>query len=42
MVTEKNITSIKISTKAYKDDQFIFASQAKQVFYVEDPSHGPN
>ena len=26
----------------YKDDQFILASQAKQVFYVADPSRGPN
>ncbi|KAL5566711.1 hypothetical protein UlMin_029875 [Ulmus minor] len=28
--------------ESYKDDQFILASQAQQVFYVEDPSRGPN
>ncbi|KAL5573450.1 hypothetical protein UlMin_023047 [Ulmus minor] len=28
--------------KSYKDDQFILASQAKHVFYVADPSRGPN
>ena len=42
MVTENNITSININGEAYKDDQFILASQAKQVFYVADPSRGPN
>ncbi|KAL5579308.1 hypothetical protein UlMin_011750 [Ulmus minor] len=42
MITENNITSIDINGEAYKDDQFILASQAKQVFYVADPSRGPN
>ncbi|KAL5552963.1 hypothetical protein UlMin_040364 [Ulmus minor] len=42
MVTENNIASIDINGEAYKDDQFILASQAKQVFYVADPSRGPN
>ncbi|KAL2504986.1 DUF4216 domain-containing protein [Abeliophyllum distichum] len=42
MVTENNVTSIDISTEAFKDDQFILTSQAQQVFYIEDPSHGPN
>ncbi|KAL5574336.1 hypothetical protein UlMin_023933 [Ulmus minor] len=42
MVTENNITSIEINGEAYKDDQFILASQAKHVFYVADPSRGPN
>ncbi|KAL5573977.1 hypothetical protein UlMin_023574 [Ulmus minor] len=42
MVTENNITSIDINGEAYKDDQFILASQAKHVFYVADPSRGPN
>ncbi|KAL5574589.1 hypothetical protein UlMin_016288 [Ulmus minor] len=42
MVTENNITSINITSESYKDDQFILASQAQQVFYVEDPSRGPN
>ena len=42
MITENNITSIDITDEAYKDDQFILASQAKHVFYIEDPSRGPN
>ena len=42
MITENNITSIDINGEAYKDDQFILASQANQVFYVADPSRGPN
>ncbi|KAL2491801.1 Uncharacterized protein Adt_27429 [Abeliophyllum distichum] len=42
MVTENNVTSIDINTEAFKDDQFILASQAQQVFYIEDPSRGPN
>ena len=42
MVTENNITSINITGESYKDDQFILASQAQQVFYVEDSSRGPN
>ena len=42
MITENNITSIDINGEAYKDDQFILASQAKHVFYITDPSHGPN
>ena len=42
MVTENNITNINITSEAYKDDQFILASQAKQVFYVKDLSSGPN
>ena len=42
MITENNVTSIDISAEAFKDDQFILASQAQQVFYIEDPSRGPN
>ena len=42
MINENNITSIDINGEAYKDDQFILASQAKQVFYVVDLSRGPN
>ena len=42
MVTENNITTINITSESYKDDQFILASQAQPVFYVEDPSRGPN
>ncbi|KAL2498266.1 DUF4216 domain-containing protein [Abeliophyllum distichum] len=37
IVTENNVTSIDISAEAFKDDQFILASQAQQVFYIEDP-----
>ena len=42
MIIENNITSIDINGEAYKDDQFIVASQAKHVFYVADPPRGPN
>ena len=42
MVIKNNITSIDITGEAYKDDQFILASQAEQIFYVEDPARGPN
>ena len=42
MITENKITNIDITGEAYKDDQFILASQAKQVYYVADPSRGPN
>ncbi|KAL2465528.1 Uncharacterized protein Adt_41379 [Abeliophyllum distichum] len=41
-VTENNITIIDISREAYKDDQFILASQARQVFYIDDPSRSHN
>ena len=37
-----NITSINISSEWCKYDQFILVSQAKQVFYVDDLSNGPN
>ncbi|KAL2498312.1 DUF4216 domain-containing protein [Abeliophyllum distichum] len=42
MVTENNVTGIDISAETFKDDQFILASQAQQVFYIGDPSRGPN
>lgn len=42
MVTENNITTIDITGEAYEDDQFILASQEKEVFYVENPSCSPN
>ncbi|KAJ9555865.1 hypothetical protein OSB04_010479 [Centaurea solstitialis] len=41
-ITKNNITSININSEWYKDDQFIFATQAKQVFYIEDPSQRRN
>ncbi|KAL2512454.1 Uncharacterized protein Adt_18054 [Abeliophyllum distichum] len=37
-ITENNVTSIDISAEAFKDDQFILASQAQQVFYIKDSS----
>ncbi|KAL2532753.1 DUF4216 domain-containing protein [Abeliophyllum distichum] len=42
IVTENNVTSIDISAEAFKDDQFILASQAQQVFHIEDYFCGPN
>ena len=42
LLTYKNITSIFINSEWYKDDPFILASQAKQVFYIVDPLNGPN
>ena len=40
--TDNNITSINISSEWFKDDQFILASQAKQVFYVNDLFNSTN
>lgn len=40
--TSQNITSIAINSEWYKDDPFILADQAKQVFYVDDLLNGPN
>lgn len=37
-VTNNNITSFLASHEWYKDDQYILATQANQVFYLEDPS----
>ena len=34
--------SIFIYSEWYKDDPFILASHAKQVFYIADPLNGPN
>ena len=42
MVIENNIIRIDFTGEAYKEDQFILVSQAKQVFYVKDSSHDPN
>ena len=38
--TKKNITTIDTSRELHQDDQLIFASQAKQVFYIRKPSRG--
>ncbi|KAJ0920707.1 putative Transposase-associated domain-containing protein [Helianthus annuus] len=37
---DNNITSINTEHEWCKEDQLIFASQAKQVFYVREPSRG--
>ena len=37
---DNNITSINLSSEWFKDDQFILASQAKQVFYIDDLFNG--
>jgi hypothetical protein len=37
---ENNITSINTEHEWDKEDQLIFASQAKQVFYIKEPSRG--
>ncbi|CAA0819829.1 Unknown protein [Striga hermonthica] len=42
ILQEKNIINIDISSEAYKDDQFILATQARQIFYTDDPSRSPN
>lgn len=42
VINDKNITSIFINAEWYKDDPFILASQAQQVFYIPDPLNGRN
>ena len=37
---DNNITSINTEHEWDKEDQLIFASQAKQVFYIREPSRG--
>ncbi|KAJ9542126.1 hypothetical protein OSB04_028632 [Centaurea solstitialis] len=37
---ENNITSIDTRREWHKEDQLIFATQAKQVFYIREPSRG--
>ena len=39
---DNNITSINISSEWFTDDQFILASQTKQIFYVDDLFNGQN
>lgn len=39
-ITVNNITSINVSGEWYKDEPFILASQAKQVFYIDDLVRG--
>lgn len=40
VICENNITSIDTQREWAKDDQLIFATQAKQVFYIQEPSRG--
>ncbi|XP_060671815.1 uncharacterized protein LOC132803254 [Ziziphus jujuba] len=40
MITEFQITSINVTSYWYKNDPFVLASQAKQVFYVDDYKMG--
>ncbi|XP_060959377.1 uncharacterized protein LOC133030600 [Cannabis sativa] len=42
IIIENNITSINVSGVWYKDDPYILASQAKQVFFVDDLVRGRN
>ncbi|KAJ9547179.1 LOW QUALITY PROTEIN: hypothetical protein OSB04_019722 [Centaurea solstitialis] len=37
-ITKNNITSISVNSGWFKSDPYILAIQAKQVFYIEDPS----
>ncbi|KAJ9567086.1 hypothetical protein OSB04_003052 [Centaurea solstitialis] len=40
VICENNITSIDTRCEWDKEDQLIFATQAKQVFYIREPSRG--
>lgn len=40
VICENNITSIDTRREWDKEDQLIFATQAKQVFYIREPSRG--
>ncbi|KAJ9538028.1 hypothetical protein OSB04_030761 [Centaurea solstitialis] len=40
--TKNNITSISVNSEWFKSDPYILATQAKQVFYIEDPSENHN
>ena len=39
-IDENGFTLVDLNKKGDPNDQFIFASQAKQVFYVNDPNSG--
>ncbi|GKD34332.1 uncharacterized protein Tco_1249841, partial [Tanacetum coccineum] len=41
-VTKNNITSISVRNEWCKDDQYILATHANKVFYLEDPSNNEN
>jgi len=40
VICENNLTSIDTQREWYKDDPLIFATQAKHVFYIREPSRG--
>nr|GEU87936.1 hypothetical protein [Tanacetum cinerariifolium] len=40
-IIRNNITQIKANGEAFKNDQYIFATQVKQYFYLEDMARGP-
>lgn len=42
MLVENNLTSVDITSEWYKDEPFILATQAQQVFYMMDMSRGKN
>ncbi|XP_052625734.1 uncharacterized protein LOC111902535 [Lactuca sativa] len=39
VISSDSFTSIDTQREAYKDDQLIYASQAKQVFYIREPNN---
>lgn len=39
---DNNLTSVYVAKEWYKDEPFILATQAKQVFYLEDNLNGPD
>ncbi|GKC03029.1 hypothetical protein Tco_0994639, partial [Tanacetum coccineum] len=41
-VTKNNITNISVRNEWCKDDQYILATHANKVFYLEDPSNNEN
>ncbi|CAN0847081.1 hypothetical protein LINGRAHAP2_LOCUS4783 [Linum grandiflorum] len=42
IVKDCAITSVRVDKLWYSSDPFALANQAKQVFYINDPKHGPN
>ncbi|XP_057771556.1 uncharacterized protein LOC130992829 [Salvia miltiorrhiza] len=42
IVVDHNLTSIDVTSEWYKDEPFILATQAQQVFYLQDLSRGKN
>ncbi|XP_075093196.1 uncharacterized protein LOC107829616 isoform X1 [Nicotiana tabacum] len=42
MQKDKNLTSINVNRFWYEHDSFVLATQARQVFYIDDPKLGEN